>query len=76
MDGEGARVVNESGAGISCPAQDAAALALAARRLQAMTAAERQAMGQAGQRYFDDNFEPARLARALLAQFERARAGA
>ncbi|WIT09986.1 glycosyltransferase family 4 protein [Paucibacter sediminis] len=75
MDGEGARVVNEAGAGLSSPAQDAAALAVAARRLQAMSPAERAAMGRAGQRYFDEYFEPARLARALRAQFERARAG-
>lgn len=76
MDGEGARVVLESGAGLSSPAQDAAALAAAARRLKALSVAERRAMGQAGLRYFEEHFEPMKLASALLAQFERVRTGA
>ncbi|MGH8848482.1 MAG: glycosyltransferase family 4 protein, partial [Polaromonas sp.] len=36
LDGEGARVVEESGAGVSCPAEDAVALAQAVLRLRAM----------------------------------------
>lgn len=72
MDGEGARVVRESGAGLSSPAQDAAALAAAAQQLAGLSAPDREAMGLAGQRYFDEHFEPAKLARQLCAHFQRA----
>ncbi|MFH7042861.1 glycosyltransferase family 4 protein [Paucibacter sp. JuS9] len=72
LDGEGARVVREAGAGLASPAQDSAALAAAAQALQAMPAAERQALGEAGRRYYAEHYEPERLASALVKHFERA----
>lgn len=71
LDGEGARVVEEAGAGVSCPAEDAAALAAAVRRLRDADAQERQRMGDAGRRYYAQQFDPAMLARRLADRFAR-----
>lgn len=75
MDGEGARVVEEAGAGLSSPAEDARALAAAALQLQRMPAEQRQQFGAAGRRYYDEHFAPEKLAQALVAQFRRAMQG-
>jgi len=61
LDGEGARVVRESGAGIVCPAEDAKALAESVLRLSRMSPQERAAMGQKGRTYFEANFEREKL---------------
>ena len=66
LDGEGARVIDESGAGIACPAEDAAALAEAVLQLRAISHAELQRMGAAGQLYYKQHFDPAVLAEKLL----------
>ena len=57
LDGEGARVVQESGSGLAVRAGDAAALADAVLALRRMPAAAREAMGQSGRRYFQQHFE-------------------
>jgi glycosyltransferase involved in cell wall biosynthesis len=57
LDGEGARVVRESGAGIACPASDPVALAQAARDLYALPENARSALGECGRRYFAEHFE-------------------
>ena len=57
LDGEGARIIDESGAGISCAAEDPKALADAILKLHGMTKIDRENMGQNGRKYFDDNFE-------------------
>ena len=57
LDGEGARVVQESGAGIAVPAADAEKLASAVLEIYRMTQAERRAMGEHGLKYFKENFE-------------------
>ncbi len=57
LDGEGARVVAESGAGITASAGDAGALAEAVLRFYRMSRPEREAMGQRGRRYFELHFE-------------------
>ena len=69
LDGEGARVLEESGAGISCPAEDAAALAEAVLRLRAIPYTELQGMGEAGQIYYKQHFDPAVLATKLVQRF-------
>lgn len=61
LDGEGARVVEEAGAGITCPAESPAELARAAMKMYRMTPAERAAIGRSGRRYFEDNFEREKL---------------
>jgi colanic acid biosynthesis glycosyl transferase WcaI len=45
-----AELISGLGAGVVCPPEDAAALAGAVRRLDAMTESERAALGQAGHR--------------------------
>ncbi len=66
LDGEGARVVLEAGAGLACPAEDAAALASAVLQLAGMSAEQRHRLGAAGRRYYAQHFEPATLARRLI----------
>jgi len=75
LDGEGARVLEESGAGVSCPAEDAAALAEAVLRLRAMPSNELQRMGEAGQIYYKQHFDPAVLAEKLVQHFSQVSAG-
>jgi glycosyltransferase involved in cell wall biosynthesis len=70
LDGEGARVIERAGAGLVAGAGDATALADAVRRLRGMSADERVAMGRNGRRYYEENFAPVPLARALLAHFD------
>lgn len=55
--GEAARILQEAGAGVSCPPENAEAMAASIRELYQRDAADREAMGQAGRQYFDDNFD-------------------
>ena len=75
LDGEGARVIKESGAGIVCPAEDPVALAHAVLRLRAMPDPERQTMGIAGRCYYRQNFDARTLATRLVAHFTGAKNG-
>lgn len=75
LDGEGARVLEESGAGVVCPAEDAAALAAAVRRLQALDAPQLTRLGEAGRSYYLNHFEPGALARRLVQRFTELNAG-
>jgi glycosyltransferase involved in cell wall biosynthesis len=61
LDGEGARIVRESGSALVCPAEDSKALAESALRLSRMSFQERAAMGNRGRVYFEANFERERL---------------
>lgn len=76
LDGEGARVVQEAGAGLAAPAEDAAALAEGILRLHAMTSQARQAMGESGRRYYEQHFAPDALAVKLTARFRQLAGGA
>ena len=71
LDGEGARVLEESGAGVSCPAEDAAALAKAVLELNALPFDALQRMGEAGQIYYQKHFDPALLATRLVQHFSQ-----
>jgi len=51
LDGEGSRVIDESGGGLTCMAGDAPAMAQIVARLAAMSGLERQAMGEKGRDY-------------------------
>ena len=73
LDGEGARVVVESGAGLACPAEDARALAETVLQLRALDVAQREAMGRAAREYYLEHFEPTELARRLADRFRRLR---
>lgn len=71
LDGEGARVVQEAGAGVAVPAEDATALAAGIRALHDMSPAERADMGEAGRRYYRHHFSPDVLAARLKARFDQ-----
>lgn len=57
LDGEGGRVIEESGAGLCSPAEDAASLAQNIEVLYNRSPEERKVMGEAGFRYFSEHFE-------------------
>jgi glycosyltransferase involved in cell wall biosynthesis len=61
LDGEGARVVQEAGAGLTCPPEDPSALAEGVRRLYAMGDQARSDLGRRGRLYFEENFERDKL---------------
>lgn len=57
LGGEGARVVQESGAGLVSPPEDPVSLAANIKRLYEMAPEEREHMGQMGKLYFAKNFD-------------------
>lgn len=65
LDGEGARVVTEAGAGVAAPAEDAPALAAAILHLSRVGDAALSAMGEAGRRYYMSHYQSAALAGKL-----------
>ena len=67
LDGEGARVLEESGAGLVAPSGDAQALARHAIALAGLDGARRAAMGMRGQEYCAAHFKRS----SLMTQLER-----
>jgi glycosyltransferase involved in cell wall biosynthesis len=61
LDGEAARVVEEAGAGLTCPAEDPEALAKAVLKAYNMSANDRERMALQGKDYFEKNFESSML---------------
>jgi glycosyltransferase involved in cell wall biosynthesis len=57
LDGEGARVIEEAGTGIACPAEDPEALSAAVLTMYSMSEVEREAIGLRGRAYFEKHFE-------------------
>jgi glycosyltransferase involved in cell wall biosynthesis len=57
INGEGARVVSEAGAGLTSAAEQVLPLVENIRHLKALGVAEREAMGKSGRDYFDVNFD-------------------
>ena len=73
LDGEGAKVVDEAGAGITCSAENPTKLAQAVLKMYRITPDERNAMGLRGRKYFEKNFALARLIARftqLMAEFK------
>jgi glycosyltransferase involved in cell wall biosynthesis len=70
LNGEGARMVVEAGAGFAVPAQDARGLAAAVRRLYEMPIEERVLMGVNGRRYFKEHFDHDQLTDELIGHFK------
>lgn len=73
LDGEGARVVEDAGAGLVCAAGDGAGLAAQVLRLSETSAAEREAMGQRARRYVQTHFNRTRLIDQLEAWLAQTR---
>lgn len=66
LDGEGARVIEEAGAGLSCAAEDSAGLAHCIEHLFHMSPEAREELGQSGRDYFLANFEMKRQSHRLV----------
>lgn len=71
LDGEGARIVNESGAGRACPAEDSDSLAECILELYSMSSSERDEMGKKGRMYAERYYHPTKIARQLLSYFQK-----
>lgn len=65
LDGEGARILRESGGGLVTHAGDALGLAQCVSQIAAMSAAERETMGSRGREYFDRHFRRDKLIQQL-----------
>ena len=70
LNGEGARVVLEAGAGLVAPAEDPIALASIIEELYHMTSVQRELMGKLGREYFLQHFELSRQSERLVEIFE------
>lgn len=57
LEGEGARVVEEAGAGLTCPPEDSEALARTVLAMYRTSPTERQEMGYRGRKYYERHFE-------------------
>lgn len=66
LNGEGARLVDEAGAGLSTPAEDAKGLADTILRLYKHSPSEREKMGENGRRYYLEHFNHEHLADKLI----------
>lgn len=66
LNGEGARIVEEAGAGLSVPAENAKALAAAVVKIYEMSAEQRNQLGENGLAYFNANFDHDRLVGTLV----------
>lgn len=71
LNGEGARIIRESGAGLACAAEDAKALAQAIITLYEMNESSRQQMGNNGHAYFIEHFEMGRQTNRLIEILEQ-----
>lgn len=70
INGEGARIIAESGAGLHCPAGDSAGLARAIENLRDMSETERLAMGKRGHDYYKAHFTPEAVLQQLISYLE------
>jgi glycosyltransferase involved in cell wall biosynthesis len=66
LDGEGARVIQEAGAGLTTAAQNAEGMAKCIEQLFCMTSDERESLGQAGRAYYLEHFEMERQSQRLV----------
>jgi len=69
INGEGARVIRNARAGLTCAAMDVRGLVDAVTTLHRMPAAEREALGRNGRKYFENNFESHKLTTELIDRF-------
>ncbi len=71
LDGEGAQVIREAGAGLICQAEDSGALARIVLEMSKMSESERTVMGGSGRAYYEANFDQ----EMLLDRFEHLMGG-
>lgn len=70
LNGEGARLVIEAGAGLAAPAEDARALANTILLLYGLSSSERQEMGDNGRRYYQAHFNHDHLVDQLIGHLQ------
>jgi len=71
INGEAARIINEAGAGLTCPAEDAEGLAERILQLFKMRPTERDVLGQGGRQYFMEHFQMERQCKRLVEILEQ-----
>jgi len=71
LNGEGARIIQEAGAGVSSPAEQVLPLVAAIREMHSRSHVEREAMGASGRAYFDRNFDMDVQVRRLIDLLQR-----
>ncbi|MCO1624114.1 glycosyltransferase family 4 protein [Pseudomonas putida] len=67
VDGEAARVIRESGAGLACPSGDGKALSRIVLELASADVEKRNEMGRSGRLYYEQNFSRTKLMKKLEA---------
>lgn len=72
LNGEGARLVVEAGAGMATPAEDARALADTILTLYRLSPSEREIMGINGRKYYQQHFDHERLIDQLIMHLQAA----
>lgn len=72
LNGEGARLVVEAGAGMATPAEDAQALANTILHLHRLSPDEREKMGSNGRRYYQEHFNHEHLVDELILHLKAA----
>lgn len=73
MNGEGARLVTEAGAGMAVPAEDAKGLADAVLRMYRLPASERDELAANARAYYRQHFDHDKLVSELIGHFEEVR---
>ena len=66
LDGEGARIIEEAGAGLTCGAEDVDGLVACIEQLYTMTNSEKKTMSESGREYYVQNFEMESQAKRLI----------
>ena len=72
INGEAARVINESGAGFACDSGDAQGLAAITRALADAGQTQRESMGRAGRNYYEQHYAKGSLLMRLETLFRQA----
>ncbi|WP_095068618.1 glycosyltransferase family 4 protein [Pseudomonas sp. Irchel 3A18] len=72
INGEAARVINESGAGFACDSGDALGLAAITRALVDAGQTQRESMGRAGRNYYEQHYAKGNLLMRLETLFRQA----
>ena len=70
LNGEGARLVKDAGAGLTIAAEDAGGLAKAIISLSKMPRTDREVLGENGRKYFRKNFDQDQLTDKLISHFQ------
>jgi len=70
LEGEAARIVDEAGAGLTCPPKDAEGLANTVLAMYKKSGYEREAMGKRGKAYYAANYERGMLITRLVRWME------